>query len=275
MKLDQLLAKPGWVAGAKNGDVAALRDALDELPAAPPLLAALERARASDAVRYGLICERAGILDLGHEQVDPGLVLGLPSPASGPGKLTWIAWGLERPAVNLFLASVLRRFTSQVRRAVRDGAPAAALASPELRDSEIEANVRVEHVLTPLSYRVYPDTPVAEVQNLMLRRDVAAVPVVGESLEVLGLITASDILPHAMPGGEGGEGGERRRPPTLARHVMTRSVFCVSDGESLVEAGRALVARNLAQLPVVRGGEIVGFLERATVMRAFLGPSTE
>lgn len=276
MTLGQLLGDPGSVTGANGGDVAALRDAAAALPPGSSLVAALRRAETSDAVRYGLICDRAGILDLGHEQGEPGLVLGLPSPdAAGPRKLTWVAWGLERPAVNLFLAPVLRRFTSQVRRAARDGAAGRALASPELRGSAIEKNVRVEHVLTPLSYRVYPDTPVAEVQNLMLRRGVAAVPVVGESLEVLGLITASDILPHAMPGADGAEGAERRRPPTLARHVMTRSVFCVSDGESLVEAGRALVARNVAQLPVVGEGEIVGFLERATVMRAFLGPSTE
>ncbi len=273
MKLHQLLAEPGWVTGASDGDVGALREAVRELPAASPLAAALRSAEGSDAVRYGLVCDRAGILDLGEEQGEPGLALGLASPGgAGVGKLTWIAWGLARESVNLFLAPVLRRFSSEVRSAVRAGDAGRALASPEFRDAEVETDVRVGHVLTPLSYRVYPDTPVAEVQNLMLRRDVAAVPVVGESLELLGLITAGDVLPHAMPGGEG---AERRRPAALARQVMTRSLFCVPDGESLVEAGRALVARNLAQLPVVKDGEMVGFLERATVMRAFLGPSTE
>ncbi len=192
------------------------------------------------------------------------------TPAGAPQEVTWIAWGLERPVVNLFLAPALARFGDAVRTAVRNDDADAVLASRDFREAEIVTDVRVAHVLTPLSYRVYRDTPVPEVQNLMLRRRIAAVPVVGDDLEVLGLITAGDLLEHAMSEADGAERG-----PLAARDVMTRSVYCVSDEESLAEAGRALSARGVAQLPVVREGEIVGFLERAAVMRAFFSPPTE
>lgn len=192
------------------------------------------------------------------------------TPVDTPQKVTWIAWGLERPVVNLFLAPALASFGDAVRTAVRNDDAGAVLSSRDFREAEIVTDVRVAHVLTPLSYRVYRDTPVPEVQTLMLRRRIAAVPVVGDDLEVLGLITAGDLLEHAMSEAEGAE-----RSPLAARDVMTRSVFCVSDEKSLAEAGRALSARGVAQLPVVREGEIVGFLERAAVMRAFFSPSPE
>lgn len=266
-----MLAEPCWVRGVAGADLGALREAARRLPDATPLREAVRRCAAGDPARHGEIGDRSGILDLGRDAGAPGLVLGLP-PVSAAGdkrEITWIAWGLERPAVNLFLAPVLRGFASAVRDAARAGDPAPVFDSPGFRDARIVTDVRVAHVLTPLSYRVYPDTPVAEIQNLMLRRGTPAVPVVGESLEVLGLITAGDILPHAVPDARGTE----RPRAAAARDIMTRSVFCVSDSESLVEAGRALAARGVAQLPVVREGEIVGFLQRATVMRAFFAPS--
>ncbi len=273
MTLHQLLAEPRWVRGAGGGDAEALRAALRGLPGESALSEAVRLGETGESIRHGAIGGRTGILDLGREAGGPGLALGLPSSSAtgGQGEVTWIVWGLERPAVNLFLAPALRGFASAVRAGARDGDLAPVFDSPGFRETEIVTDVRVAHVLTPLSYRVYPDTPVSEVQNLMLRRGVSAVPVVGESLEVMGLITASDILPHAVPGAL----GPVRVRAAAAREVMTRSVFCVSDAESIVEAGRALVARNVAQLPVVREGEIVGFLERATVMRAFFAPSTE
>lgn len=299
MKLHELLAWPRCVRGVAGGGLEALRDAARGLPEDSPLKRAVTRCDSAAPVRRGAVGRGAGILDLGPEAGPPGLALGLPPatatdrlpcveteerpapaapkpparprpPAGASREITWIAWGLERPVVSLFLAPALARFGDAVRAAVRNDDPDAVLASRDFREAEIVAEARVAHVLTPLSYRVYRDTPVPEVQNLMLRRGIAAVPVVGEDLEVLGLITAGDLLEHAMSEADGAGRG-----PLAARDVMTRSVFCVSDEESLAEAGRALSARGVAQLPVVREGEMVGFLERAAVMRAFFAPSTE
>lgn len=273
MKLHELLASPPCVRGTAGGDLDALRQVARGLPEGSPLKRAVARCDPAAPARHGAVGKRAGILDLGPEAGPPGLALGLRAATEEDrrsSEVTWIAWGLERPVVNLFLAPALARFGDAVRTAVRNDDADAVLASRDFREAEIVTDVRVAHVLTPLSYRVYRDTPVPEVQNLMLRRRIAAVPVVGDDLEVLGLITAGDLLEHAMSEADGAERG-----PLAARDVMTRSVYCVSDEESLAEAGRALSARGVAQLPVVREGEIVGFLERAAVMRAFFSPPTE
>ena len=49
---------------------------------------------------------------------------------------------------------------------------------------------------------------------------------------------------------------------------MQRSVMCVSEEQSLVDAANLMVNRDVDELPVVREGVLVGFLERETVLRA-------
>ena len=54
---------------------------------------------------------------------------------------------------------------------------------------------------------------------------------------------------------------------------MTRSVMCVSEEQSLVEAASIMVNRKVQQLPVIRDGEVVGLLTRKEALR-WLFPDT-
>ncbi len=142
----------------------------------------------------------------------------------------------------------------------------------ELMGTEFRAKPLVEDALVPATYRVYPDTPLPEVVDLMVRRGVRAVPVVGERYEVLGILTAGDALGHLLKRGRQGEGDEPADLGTAsARDVMTRTVLCVSEDQALVEAANMLVNRDVEQLPVVREGEFIGFVTRDTVLRALFG----
>jgi CBS domain-containing protein len=124
--------------------------------------------------------------------------------------------------------------------------------------------VRVGEAVVPMEYRVYPDTPVAEVMDLMARKGLSAVPVVGEAMQVVGILTAGDAIRLHL------ERGIRvHRLPT--REAMTRAVLCVTEDQTLEEAARMMVNRNLRQLPVVREGEMVGFLTRESVLRGLHG----
>jgi CBS domain-containing protein len=128
----------------------------------------------------------------------------------------------------------------------------------------------VADALTPVQYRVYPDTPLLEVLDLIVRRRLRVVPIVGDRYEVLGLITAGDALRHLpsrqhLTGNEAEPGDQDG--PVCARDVMTRSVLCVSEEQALTEAANMMVNRDVDQLPVVRAGELVGFLTRKSVLR--------
>lgn len=139
----------------------------------------------------------------------------------------------------------------------------------ELMETEIHERLLVEDALTPVSYRVYPRTPLDEVLDLMVRREIHAVPVVGEKYEVLGIISAGDILKHLLPRKRTGDQETPRaaEKPLQARDVMTRAVLCVSAEQSLIEAANMMMNKDVEQLPAVREGEFIGFLTRESVIR--------
>lgn len=175
-----------------------------------------------------------------------------------------------------------------VKRALLEGDRATEVLSAEeprrlravidLMDIEFEDRLLVGHAVTPLRYRIYPDTPLREVVDLMVRRGLRAVPVVGESYEVLGIITAGDALRHLVsrkPVGGSDTTGEEPPPESTAREVMTRAVLCVSEDQNLVDAANVMVNRDVEQVPVVREGEFVGFLTRDVVLRKLFGKEEE
>ena len=134
------------------------------------------------------------------------------------------------------------------------------------------SDLRVEHAFDAVQYRVYPETPLTEVVDLMVRRTLHAIPVVGEQYEVLGIITTGDALDRVLREGPGEDGESREERGALtARDVMTRAVLCVSETQPLLDAARMMVNRNVEQLPVVRDGERIGLITRDAVLGALHG----
>jgi CBS domain-containing protein len=119
--------------------------------------------------------------------------------------------------------------------------------------------LRVRDAFEPSVFRIVPDATLEEIQDLMVRKSVWALPVVGSSMEIIGIVTAGDVLRASLQRGEG--------PPMDARQLMSRTVLCVTEDQLLRDAARTMVQRDLAQLPVVRNGELVGFLSRESVLR--------
>jgi CBS domain-containing protein len=169
------------------------------------------------------------------------------------------------------LPSLVRVFRDDTRRDRLRSArnPEEVRGIREFMEVELDERLLVEDAMTPLAYRVFPETPMGEVLDLMVRRELTAIPVVGGRYEVLGVITAHEALQHLLPRRVSGEGMDRSGAPgaVLARDVMTRSVMCVSQDQSLLEAANLIVNRDVAQVPVIREGEFVGFLTRDAVLK--------
>lgn len=167
-----------------------------------------------------------------------------------------------------------RKLEDQLTGATR---PEQAFALTNLMSVELQEHLLVEDALISLNYRVYPDTPLPEIIDLMVRREVRAVPVVGENYEVLGIITSGDAIKHLLPrfrlGEVEGTVADAAEEPT-ARDVMSRTIMCVSEDQSLLEAANILVNRDLEQIPVVREGELVGFVNREVILRLLSHPES-
>lgn len=150
--------------------------------------------------------------------------------------------------------------------------PADVLSISDLMELDIQDQLLVADGVDPLKYRVYPDTTMDEVIGLMVRRSIRAVPVVGEKLDFLGLITSVDAIRHLLPGQMTGTRDAGSLGSVPARDVMIRSVMCVSEEQSLLEAANLMTNKGVAQLPVVREGELIGFLTMETALQLLSAP---
>lgn len=142
-----------------------------------------------------------------------------------------------------------------------------------MTDTRPGEGLLVEDAAEAAKYRVYADTPLTEVVDLMVRRGLRAVPVVGKQYEVLGIITTGDALGRVLRDApaEDAESEAGASATLTARDVMTRAVLCVSETQPLVDAARMMVNRRVDQLPVVRDGELIGLVTRSAVLRALHG----
>jgi CBS domain-containing protein len=150
--------------------------------------------------------------------------------------------------------------------------PSQVLGFTELMELELQDHLLVADGLTPLKYRVYPETPLSDVVGLMVRQGIRAVPVVGEKLDFLGLVTSEEAIRNLLPERITGAGEGKASMALPARDIMTRSIMCISEEQSLVEAANLMVNKGVSQLPVVREGELVGFLTVEIALQLLFGP---
>lgn len=149
---------------------------------------------------------------------------------------------------------------------------------PEIRDLIVQPRLTVRDIMTQRVYRVYPDTPVRELLELMSRHELKAVPVVNEKREVLGVVTDRDVLRHLLPTSIHVGAGERSelRPAGRAfdvptREIMSRSVMCISEDQGLAEVVSIMINKDVERIPVVSEGKLTGFLTRGDVLRKLFG----
>ena len=234
----------------------------------------------SDAVED--VCAVIGVSPVGFtvDEIDVVSVVGgaetgtggAPQDAPGPEALLVLVTPRRLAAFRDQMLPTLKRFFQEEERV----APILnARSSTDLMrigafmDLDPHRSLLVEDMVEPIQYRVYPDTPYSEVVDLMVRRELQAVPVVGEDYEFLGVITTGNAMDElvSQARAESGGGHADALEERTAREVMTRTVMCVSEDQSLIEAASIMVNRDVEQLPVIRDGEMVGFLTRGEVLR--------
>ncbi|MGZ9160946.1 MAG: CBS domain-containing protein [Candidatus Limnocylindrales bacterium] len=142
--------------------------------------------------------------------------------------------------------------------------------------------MKVREVMTSEVCQVKPETPLREVAQLLVERQVSGVPVVDDAGRVLGVVSEGDFLAR--------EAGESARPSaplwwtwaagpdkkaiermhaTTAGTAMTAPAVTVGADRPLSEAAMIMARRQINRLPVVEDGRLVGIISRADIVRAF------
>ncbi|MGQ0674843.1 MAG: CBS domain-containing protein [Rhodospirillales bacterium] len=137
-------------------------------------------------------------------------------------------------------------------------------------------------VMTREVCTVGPDTAVAEVASILVKRHISAVQVVSEKGRLCGVVSEGDLLRRVETG------TERRRSWWLemlsetrdlaaeyvkshglsAKDVMTTNVVTVGEDTELAEIAGLLERNRIKRVPVMRGGKLVGIVSRANLLQA-------
>jgi CBS domain-containing protein len=117
---------------------------------------------------------------------------------------------------------------------------------------------KVKDVMTGRPFCVSPDTPIAEVAEVMEREDIGSIPVLdGDHLE--GIVTDRDIVIRAIA-----KGKDPRGMPV--REVFTRDVVAVRADEDLGNAMKVMADYQVRRLPVVDDeNHLIGVLAQADI----------
>lgn len=140
--------------------------------------------------------------------------------------------------------------------------------------------MRVEHLMTKDVATVSPETPLKEVAAILSDRGISGLPVCDADGHVVGVVSEADILRKEQglsPGrstvfdwlfGRSDEDAVKIAART-AGEAMTSPAVTIGAGRPVSEAARLMVEQGVNRLPVVYGGDLVGIVTRADLVRAF------
>jgi CBS domain-containing protein len=151
------------------------------------------------------------------------------------------------------------------------------LTMPEVGGLKIRPQLSVHDLMTHNATTVGPEMLARDAVDVMVRKRLRALPVVGEKGEVLGIITEWDVmrglLPHIPSVMENASEEDPDAEPLEVREVMTRSVLCVSEEMGLEEAVNMMINKKVEQCPVVKESVFTGMLTRTDIIRKLFARS--
>jgi CBS domain-containing protein len=113
----------------------------------------------------------------------------------------------------------------------------------------------MKHGLLTLS----ADAPLLDAMDLIVRQHVTGFPVVGDQMELLGIITEKDVLNyclHPFP------------PRATVAAFMTTNVVAFDRRADLELICQCLIEKDFHRVPIVDRGKLVGIISRSDILRS-------
>ncbi|MEE8495831.1 MAG: CBS domain-containing protein [Xanthomonadales bacterium] len=123
-------------------------------------------------------------------------------------------------------------------------------------------SVRVRDYMATELVTLHPDTEILRAVHTLLKNDIAAAPVVGESGNLVGILTERDCMRVVLNAGYHSEYGGH------VADFMSKEVETIAAEESIIDAAKLFLGERFHRYPVVENGRLVGQISRRDVMRA-------
>lgn len=147
--------------------------------------------------------------------------------------------------------------------------------------------MKIKELMSDNPIAVGPETPLRDVAIILTQNSFSGLPVIGERLEVLGVVSEADILvkergPANRRGGVLGWLLAEEVPDAAklaartAGEAMTSPAITVGPDAHVSHAARLMTENVIKRLPVVDShGTLIGIVTQADLVRAFARPDHE
>jgi len=124
-----------------------------------------------------------------------------------------------------------------------------------------------------------PDTSAKYAAEVMADRGYAALPVVDDDYQVVGIVAEADVLRDRLPSDprlhlRRTEGPEQP-PPLLVHGVMTVGVRTVDPGADVADVARLFIDERLRSVPVLEHGRLAGIVSRRDLLVGLARPDAD
>ena len=141
---------------------------------------------------------------------------------------------------------------------------------------QLPEQLTVRDVMSDQPRTVLADTPLKEAARTMVRAGVGALPDIDAERRVVGMVSERDIIRHLLTTQvfSGADVRSMMTPGSASRSVrdvMSRQVMCVAPEQPIAEVASLMSNKDVDRVPVVREGQLVGFLTRGDIVRKLIG----
>ena len=157
--------------------------------------------------------------------------------------------------------------------------PEALVSLPVFAEYDIPEQLLVRDLMTERPRTITGDVPLRDAARELIRTGLGALPVVDGGQRLLGMLSERELMRHLLATEGVSFGGARHAPRTsgqeknmTVREAMTRQVLCVAPEQPVAEVAALMSNKDVERVPVVRAGELVGFLTRGDIVRKLIGP---
>jgi CBS domain-containing protein len=146
--------------------------------------------------------------------------------------------------------------------------------------------MKVEDIMTREVVTVPPGASLKQAAHLLVEHRISGLPVVDNQRHVLGVVSEADILskeaaelpaPRALAWlvGFDAEVDRSKLEARLVGEAMSSPALTIAADRPAGRAARLMIENDVNRLPVVEGGELVGIVTRADLVRAFVRSDAE
>jgi len=118
--------------------------------------------------------------------------------------------------------------------------------------------VKVKHIMTANVVTVRRDTPISEVTELLMKKNITGIPVVEDDMTLIGVVTEKDVLRLFYASGHATN-------RTVADFMTSPAVHFDKD-EDLRDVFTCLMDNFFRRVPVTSNGKVIGIVSRRDVL---------